>query len=419
MRLIQPFLSTLYVDQTHQPFAMAATWSEVPLDIIYLLARSSVLGVSDLVRFGAVCRSWRALLTESHWFGCGPQLEALCNVSTLHLPKLMLAETDGSDDDTREFFDLATGRTFRLPLPEARQRRICGSNDGWVVTMGEDMEIHLLNPFTRQQIRLPSQLSFDDFGRGDTNEQLHGLMASMQELRDRFIDKAVIVGSPCSAGSCMVAAIVHPGNGTRVVVVRPGLDKSWTVLTCERSIITDVIHHKGFLYAISYGFVYHLKVWDMSNIGNSSLQEMKTVPISRPSPYPMFHTVYFYLVEVFGELVGVGRMHDYTEDSRAGYYTSRVYVYKVENGRWVGVKDLGDCCLFLGGNTSTFLSPVPSGFRRNCIYFTDSNFQGGCDMGVYNLDNDEYFPFYHGKLLINMFSPPIWVTLNPRRSMIK
>lgn len=241
--------------------------------------------------------------------------------------------------------------------------------------MGEDMEIHLLNPITRRRIRLPSQLSFHDFGRGDSNDNLHGF-ESRRELRDLFIDKAVIVGSPCSAGGCMVVAIVFPGDGSRVVVVRPGLDKLWTVLMSERYIISDIIHRKGLLYGVSYGSIPQLFVWDMNNIAHASLQKMMMIPMTVPSPAPIIYQDCFYLVEVFGELVGVRRIHEYStgvddnddpweENEGTTYYTSRIFVFEAKKVRWVEVKDLGDCCLFLGDNTSTVISPVPSGFRRN------------------------------------------------------
>lgn len=174
----------------------------------------------------------------------------------------------------------------------------------------------------------------------------------------------------------MVVAIAFPGDGSRVVVVRPGLDKLWTVLMSERYIISDIMHRKGLLYGVSYGSIPQLFVWDMNNIAHASLQKMMMIPMTVPSPAPIIYQDCFYLVEVFGELVGVRRIHEYStgvddnddpweENEGTTYYTSRIFVFEAKKVRWVEVKDLGDCCLFLGDNTSTVISPVPSGFRRN------------------------------------------------------
>lgn len=207
----------------------------------------------------------------------------------------------------------------------------------------------------------------------------------------------------------MVAAIVLLGDGHRVTVVRPGVDISWTVLMPFRScLITDIAHHKGLLYGMSSGFI-GLHVWDMSNNGNGTLQTMQIALMLAPSPYPMLDALdQFYLVEVLGQLVGVARMQ---------FCSSKVFVYKAENDEWVQVKDLGDCCLFVGSNMSTVISPVTSPLRRNCIYFTDDYFDKH-GVGVYNLDDGEYLPFYHRKLFKSTSLPAFWFTLNPSRSYI-
>ncbi|XP_043716750.1 F-box protein At1g10110-like [Telopea speciosissima] len=116
-------------------------WSKLCNDILGLIV-DQFSAIEDVVHFGAVCRPWRSVLAEKLHF------------STIADPWLMLAEKE--DNDNRGFYSLSTQKVYNLNLPEARGRK-CWSSCGWLITLGLDLEIHLLNPFSREQIRLPPQ----------------------------------------------------------------------------------------------------------------------------------------------------------------------------------------------------------------------------------------------------------------------
>lgn len=98
----------------------------------------------------------------------------------------------------------------------------------------------------------------------------------------------------------------------------------------------------------------------------------------------------------------------------------RVLAFKLWKGEWCQINDIGSCCLFLRSNRTKYLSPVPHGFRPNCIYFTEDSFNfalyyfhqliRGHDMIVYSTENDKFSPFYEGVSLPS-FSPHLLVSL--------
>ena len=108
-------------------------------------------------------------------------------------------------------------------------------------------------------------------------------------------------------------------------------------------------------------------------------------------------------------------------------YTSKTLsfmIFKLDtSGRnWYQVQSLGDDVLFLGLNSPLAISshdyPV---YKRNCIYFTDVNYNFGLkgtgrpfDEGVFCLDEKkiESLPTYSSDLN-EVWPAPIWVTPNP------
>ncbi|KAM7524096.1 hypothetical protein LguiA_013998 [Lonicera macranthoides] len=103
--------------------------------------------------------------------------------------------------------------------------------------------------------------------------------------------------------------------------------------------------------------------------------------------------------------------------------TSCFRVYKLDsiNSSWVEVKTIGDDILFLGLNASFSISFHPfSGYKRNQIYFTDSNsrFLGehskedDADIGVFNLEDGTLRSIPSLKCNSKLSCPPpIWVNM--------
>lgn len=142
-------------------------WSSLPVELLGLIAKQ-LRFAQDYVRFGAVCKSWRWVILQRDG--------SLCSL----LPLLMLAEKEFND--LREFCCPFIDRMFKLYLPEIRGKRCWGSSDGWLVTIGSDFQMCLLNPLTRKQILLPPLHKCSN---------LNTLICSPEEFRDYFVCKVV------------------------------------------------------------------------------------------------------------------------------------------------------------------------------------------------------------------------------------
>lgn len=97
-----------------------------------------------------------------------------------------------------------------------------------------------------------------------------------------------------------------------------------------------------------------VQVWGMNNSykKNPAVQGMRRFSLLPPLIHDNLRaasTVLFYLVDVGGELIGVTRPNPILDGTFSDISAGTVRVLKLENGkRWAQVKDLGNCCLFLG-----------------------------------------------------------------------
>ncbi|KAF6146093.1 hypothetical protein GIB67_033452 [Kingdonia uniflora] len=82
-----------------------------------------------LVFVYGVCRAWRSVTSEKHYY---------TGVSGYKVPWLMMAEKEASD--IRSFYSLSTKKFINISLPEVRGRRCWGSPNGWLITIGIDLE---------------------------------------------------------------------------------------------------------------------------------------------------------------------------------------------------------------------------------------------------------------------------------------
>ncbi|KAL0359627.1 UNVERIFIED_CONTAM: hypothetical protein Sangu_0812100 [Sesamum angustifolium] len=128
-----------------------ADWSKLPYDIIHKVA-TYLMAVEDFLAFSAVCRSWRSVYVAKQWHQ-SPQV-----------PWLMLSGIE--NDSFRSFISLYRNKVYNSELPEVDGRRCWGSSSGWLVTVGNDLDIRLHNPFTRVSVNLPpkSSLIFEILG---------------------------------------------------------------------------------------------------------------------------------------------------------------------------------------------------------------------------------------------------------------
>ncbi|KAK1626803.1 hypothetical protein QYE76_001118 [Lolium multiflorum] len=130
---------------------LEVTPPELPQDV--LMDIFALLEIPDLVRAASVCPSWCSANTSLQRLGQYKRPQTPCLLYT--------SETDGESD--ARLYSLVEKRSYKLTLPEPpiRGRYLIGSSNGWLVTVDDRSEMHLLNPITWEQIVLPSVITLD------------------------------------------------------------------------------------------------------------------------------------------------------------------------------------------------------------------------------------------------------------------
>ncbi|XP_042506386.1 putative F-box protein At5g55150 [Macadamia integrifolia] len=382
-------------------------WAELCSDILRLIV-DQFSKIEDIAHFGAVCRPWRAVSVEK-W-----------HISIVD-PWLMLAEKEDSDE--RGFYSLCTKKVYHLKLPEAHGKK-CWSSYGWLITLGLDLEMHLLNPFSRSRvsIRFPPP-------PGLPNQYEPGIDAEF--YRRIFIRKVIFSSrpskrTPCEdEEKCVVMGIFSEWR--KLAFLRLG-DEAWTpVYTPKGDGITDVVYLNGQFYGFSNRG--KLVIVDISSPDPKTI-EIAGLPEGRSAAGD------FYLVESVGELFMLARSvymgyvgyYEGDEDEDVSYIHEtdefEVYKFNFDNMNWTLVKNLDNRAIFVGVNASFAIFPSNhSGCKPNCIYFTDDNPYGlvkdsllegaGKDMGVFGMETGKVD--YYDKVpdMLSRICAPLWICPSP------
>ncbi|XP_071681362.1 putative F-box protein At2g33190 [Lolium perenne] len=123
----------------------------------------ATLEIPDLVRAGSVCSSWRSAYTSLRSLRRYKLAQTSC----------LLYTYESAGDSVTCLYSLTEKRSYQLTLlePPICTRCLIGSSHGWLVTVDERSEMHLVNPITGEQIALPSVITieqvkpiFDEYG---------------------------------------------------------------------------------------------------------------------------------------------------------------------------------------------------------------------------------------------------------------
>ncbi|KAF8395070.1 hypothetical protein HHK36_019010 [Tetracentron sinense] len=342
-------------------------WSELTPELLHLILKR--LTLPDYLRFGAVCKSWRSIEIEK------------AHPPAPQFPWLMLRKSGYNANFS--FFSLSEDRIYRLKLLEARGARCCGSSEGWLVMAHwKNLDMFLLNPFSKAQIQLPRQSS------------LH---------RANRIKKAIVVltepNCDHSNGLANLMVVMIYGDSSKLAFCRPG-DETWTCFEDLFWPYSDIIFYNGKLYAI--------KVW----------MEMDVFIIDSPCPKqtlrinpPVNYGVRKYLAECHGDLLLVLRNSKErlkSMDPTLGFELFKLELDMSSPQFTCSTVNLGNQVLFLGINSSLSLQAdnFPE-FKGNHIYFT-GNSCNSRDVGVFSLVDGSVKPFIPGDF--SSIHPPMWIT---------
>ncbi|CAK7346102.1 unnamed protein product [Dovyalis caffra] len=401
-------------------------WSDLPRELLQLITQKQTNYV-DYLRVRIVCKTWRSALPKK------PH-DLLCQLPWLLLPY------ENDSPSHRGFYNLADGKTYRLELPEAYEKRCCGSSHGWLVVVEESPTIFLLNPLTKARIERPSLSTFPNFPtqvvfQNSRNLPPSSIMSSKLRLRESFIRKVRVSADPSLVSNFMVMAIYGTKNESLAFCASG--DLAWTIIkeTSPPANYKDIMFYAGNFYVVD-------------KIGIVSICKTDKPPslihvADPPHVPPEIGYKQWYLASLNEHLLLVGRFRKYNVPVY-GYETFRFVAYKLETGesKWSEVESLEDKMLFLGWNCSHSVSALD--FKKckgDCIYFTDDNFLvcsdfkwEGHDFGIFDFHDGSVrrlgLPlyrikqprspciFFHQESLKRNWSlfvlpPPVWLTISP------
>jgi hypothetical protein len=231
---------------------VAGRFEELPQEI--LMDIFALLKFSDLVRVGSVCSSWNLAYSSLCSFG---QLK--CS----HTPCLIYT-SESAGENVAFLYSLMEKRACKLTLPEPgiQRRYLIGSSHGWLITVDERSEMHLLNPITSEQISLPSVITIEHvtpmldeagvicsyrFSRHTAEANMGPSSThSLCELRDYLFHKAHLFYDT-SVGNYFFVLIHSPFG--QLSFARLGNEK-WAWLP-PYSLFDDCIYKDGLLYAVT------------------------------------------------------------------------------------------------------------------------------------------------------------------------
>ncbi|EOY24683.1 Uncharacterized protein TCM_016223 [Theobroma cacao] len=378
---------------------MMADWSELPGDLLVLIAKKLV-SVEEFLAFGVVCTSWRSAADKSNF-----------EPSQQQPPWLMLSKR--KHKRFREFFSLTTHKIYKFSIPDDIGKK-CLASQGWLFAIGKTFDINLIHPLSGARVPLPQM---------HTLKGLNCLFDSPASLCFHFIYKAIL--STNNNPNELRVAIIYGGSLNRVAVCKVG-DETWkTVEAYPSCACNDLVYYEGRFYGIDI----LARVWvfdhEVLNAQVISIVPREFLPNYGDTREPWQYFERFYMVESAGSLLVVSREgkacgHDYGHGTMA----FRVFEVDVEKGMWKWVNSLGNRALFLGRNSSFSIQVTSrSGCKADCIYFTDdcfSSYSGsqkadGKDQGIYNMRDGSFEQHFTGESY-DSDNPPIWIepTFEPK-----
>ncbi|OIV94867.1 hypothetical protein TanjilG_22064 [Lupinus angustifolius] len=387
-------------------------WEELPSDLLPEIAKH-LHSSKDYVRFRATCKT------------CYLNLSNIPNHITG--PKLMIP------------FDFGMGRVenfVHLRLPEKPNRTLYrGSGFGWLIGIGIDGVIRMLDPVTNDHIDLPPMSTTPDiveFHPDNEDEEYtitghvrnkpsYTYVIEKDHIQKMHLHKIIMSSSPKNHNHDFMALAIY-GEQRQLALCRIG-DSKWTTFSTKQSyFLQDVIFYEGKIYGID--IVAKLFEFDPKTLTGSIVQ---VPPPKDDDPRIRFLdvTTKYLIRNVEGDLLLVVRRWEWKKWRENGgvdekyYNTTKFNVYKLDKSvkQWKRVSSVGNSVLVVGFNTSICMLPFSDGknnWVRNCIYFSDNHVEaqyrqvyGGHDVGIFNLQNNTIQQFFPDRVFL--CPPPLWL----------
>jgi hypothetical protein len=396
--MIELLRSSVYI--SNQTFSSFSDWENLPKHLLDSVVEK-LLKPSDYLGFSLVCKSWYSVAKDNK-----------SKHARMTAPMVLFYS---GRTQYWNFYDIVNKKIldFQVNVPKMG---LVGSSKGWLVyvkrnVVDKTFGVTLVNPFFRVR-----------GSKRKKNSLIHlpplnpPGWEKWYKNCERYVCKATISADPILNASDCVVTVIHLERNT-LAFIRLGKDTTWTYV--DESVvdslegccmIEDVANVGNKFYAVNYWS--ELLSFDVTTRSNSNMRL-----VGRGS-CPDYDDIKRYIFE--GEenkLLMVQRYLEFGETKRETK-KFRVFELSFQTGEWTEKNTLGDIALFIGNNSSIYVSASKnSGFQSNCIYFNhDRDYVGhdnrAYDFGVYNVEDQSSPKTYtkRAKKLLKMSYPlPIWV----------
>ncbi|KAL9237326.1 hypothetical protein vseg_011888 [Gypsophila vaccaria] len=381
-------------------------WAWLPENVLYMIL-TELFMLSDLISFGAVCRSWRSV--RQHRL---QEMNIHPNMSIRkRLPMLLIPADSG---ERRNLYSLPDEEVYHVGLPVPYNNRCIGSCHGWLIFLDSvSFVVTLFNPFyfgnSKGTIKLPLFQTARDFFQSDSNYEF---------FPEYFVSKAVLSADPNSCPNYSVALIY--GEFRSLAYYKSG-DETWTCIP-GNPLIYDIIYHTGRFIAVC--------LWGELYTFNPEANRPQLESFSTPLYGPIRSNARRYIMMSYdgNTLLQVVRSIDFCPigHNNVIHHTKGFWVYKLgrvsEMFDWLLLSSIGDSALFVGDSHSYCVkaSDFP-GIIPNAIYYTDDypgfgsvyhnpyKFKGPFDTGVFLVGDEALHSHYDPDDIHKYLIPPIWI----------
>ncbi|KAL7112180.1 hypothetical protein ACP275_05G136000 [Erythranthe tilingii] len=307
----------------------------------------------------------------------------------------------------RNFISLYRNKVYKLEIPAVRGRKTWGSCSGWILTLGLDLTIQLLNPLTRVCLSLPPQSSLqlrpNDARTPYCYRVIKRVFVFMKQQPPPRNDE----------GDSFVVIIYGPLY--QLAVYRPGYT-SWTIVkeTATLNQFIGVAFRKDRIFALCKAG--SLSVFDIDSLAAIDFDD-PTPPENVKFALRKGKFNHLMLVESRGDILIVCKQQD---SNRCGFPVGPVhfFVYTLDfiNKQWVEVRDLGNRAIFVDKSGCVVVcGPERFNCRSNSVYFVADDMKRWLvgevwiDLCVYNLADRVSEALGFSSEIPNDVLLPLWI----------
>lgn len=323
----------------------------LPLDLAELIAKCLLADdVVDYISFRAVCKGWRSRTAS-------PRSLASC-----FRPRHWLMLTDGDANlhmaDRRRFFNLRSGRSLLLRLPELDSHTIFTATDGLLILVDNSTRIvRIFNPFTRYLIDLPPLPTLTSSSKLEILAMIKGFNISI------------------SGGDCPTA-VLFSLFWQAVYFAKPG-DLSWKSITLKH-FPNSFLFFNDKWYFTDYQNGIHIFEPDLKSV-------KLRIPKKIPDSGGLNNT--YYLLEYNSDIFLINRNWGDKRPIEHTDYKFNIFRVNLEANQLILIDNIGDLTLlvgFKGRNLVLSSKDLPS-IKGNSIYFLTGVLAN--PIAEYNLDD--------------------------------